>query len=395
MNDGGVWQILDVGSIWMKEFASALAKRHRLVAWAPVMSYAGAVQRWQRPEALLDPPLDTLRFPLQRGYARTPFRQLAGFERGLVERLRSQSGDAAAAPLVCSTPFYAPVAELWPGPVVYYVTDLTARYDGIDGRQVVALDRRMCAAAKAVCPNSARIAEYLRTEAGCAPEKITIVPNATRESNVAAAPLLAASALPAALSHLRRPVAGVIGNLASNMDWLLLEAVVRHTPELQWVFVGPATMPMREGEQARARSAVLAGAHCTGPLPYGELQTYARAFDVAVLPYRKKEPTYSGSSTRFYEHLAACRPIVATCGFAELLEKQPLVKLVSDASQMVDALQSLHQNGFHDGFETLRWQASRQGTWEKRAETLASAIAVRPRTMAGPAVALDAFASTD
>ena len=35
------------------------------------------------------------------------------------------------------------------------------------------------------------------------------------------------------------------------------------------------------------------------------LAAYARAFDVAVLPYRRVEPTYSGSSTRFYEHLAA------------------------------------------------------------------------------------------
>ena len=115
-----------------------------------------------------------------------------------------------------------------------------------------------------------------------------------------------------------------------------------------------------------------------GGKPYGELQSYARCLDVAVLPYRKKEPTYSGSSTRFYEHLAACRPMVATHGFAELLEKPPLLELANTSAEMAEALARLHALHYQDGYEVLRWQASKQGTWEERVKTLASTIQAHP-----------------
>jgi len=118
--------------------------------------------------------------------------------------------------------------------------------------------------------------------------------------------------------------------------------------------------------------------HFTGPKPYGDLQRYARCFDVAVLPYKKKEPTYSGSSTRFYEHLASCRPMVATRGFAELLEKEPLVTLVDTGVEMAAALEELHGMGYQDGLERLRWEASQSGSWEERARTLVATISQAP-----------------
>lgn len=373
-----VWQILDVGSIWMREFASAMARTHPVVAWWPEMRLLGAFQRWERVESLPEPPLEVRRYPLQRGYARTPVSQLLPFQISLLKRLRAVCADPARSPLICSTPFYAPVAEQWPGPTIYYVTDLTAGYEGMNSAQVIALDRRMCRSARAVCPNSRRLAEYLVQQAGCSPEKITVVPNATRESNIASAPLLSPGALPPRIAHLPRPIAGIIGNLSSNMDWELLEPAIDATPWLTWIFVGPTDMPVRERSQNAARQRVMhhgARVHFTGPRPYGELQAYARCFDVAVLPYRKKEPTYSGSSTRFYEHLAACRPMLATRGFAELLEKPPLLELVDTPAEMISGLKRLRAQGFRDGHETSRWQASQDGTWEQRVRTLVSTLA--------------------
>lgn len=376
------WQILDVGSIWMREFASAMAKTHPLVAWWPEIRSMGAFERWDRTETLVEPALEIRRFPLQRGYSRAPVRQLLPYQTSLMKRLRAACREAGTterdSPLICSTPFYAPLAERWAGPTVYYVTDLTAGYDGLHSGQVIALDKRMCASAAAVCPNSRRLADYLEREANCPPGKITVVPNATRGNNVAPAPLLTPGRLPEAIAHLPRPIAGIIGNLAANMDWELLEPVIAATPWLTWVFVGPATMPIvAEPMQKSARARVLAlggRVHFTGPKPYGELQSYARSFDVAVLPYRKKEPTYSGSSTRFYEHLAACRPMVATRGFAELLEKPPLLVLVNTPGELLAELDVLRRVHFRDGLETARWEASKHGTWEERVRTLTGTL---------------------
>jgi glycosyltransferase involved in cell wall biosynthesis len=114
-----------------------------------------------------------------------------------------------------------------------------------------------------------------------------------------------------------------------------------------------------------------------GSKPYGELKSYARSVDVAVLPYMKREPTYSGSSTRFYEHLAACRPILATDGFEELLHKEPLLKILRSPAQWVRALQELHDKEFRDGLEELRWRQSQDETWEARVERLRDAMLPR------------------
>jgi hypothetical protein len=91
------------------------------------------------------------------------------------------------------------------------------------------------------------------------------------------------------------------------------------------------------------------------------------------MPYRKHEPTYSGSATRFYEHLAACRPILSSRGFHELLSKEPLLKLVNDGEDVARELQLLKSTGFRDGVEELRWRASQDGTWLVRARTLMAA----------------------
>ena len=373
--DVEIWHILDVGSIWMREFASAMARVQPVVAWWPEMRAFGAFEGWEREQTVAEPRLTVKRFPLQRGYARTPVQQMFPFQIAMLKRLRAHTRAEARSALLCSTPFYAPVAEQWKGPVVYYVTDLTAGYASLNTQQVRALDRRMCRVADAVCPTSQRLVEYLTQQAGCDPGKITLVPNATRESNVAPHPLLQAGDLPAEVANLSRPIAGVIGNLSGNMDWKLLAPVVEATPWLTWVFVGP-TSRIRDTGQEIARKRVMDNerAHFTGSKPYGELQAFARCFDVAVLPYLKAEPTYSGSSTRFYEHLAACRPMLATRGFAELLEKPPLLELVDTPEEMLAGLHRLREMGFHDGLETARWEESRAGTWEQRVRTLTGAL---------------------
>lgn len=371
-----VWQILDVGSIWMREFGSALSRQASVVAWTPVMSRMGIFSDWEWVVEIPEPALTVRQFPLQRGYARESLRRLVRFEDRLLKRVEQATAEAAErSVLICSTPFYAPLAERWPGPVVYYSTDLTAEYEGINRGQVRDLDRSLCRVARAVCPNSTRIADYFVREVGCDRSKITVVPNATRASNVADEPLLRPGPLPEDVRDVPRPIAGVIGDLSGNMDWSVIADAMERTPELNWVFVGPTTRTIADRVQSSGRERVMRGrARFVGSKPYGELQAYARSFDVAVLPYRKKEPTYSGSSTRFYEHLTACRPMVATRGFAELMEKVPLLTLVDTGEEMAAALEELGKTGFSDGLEKARWEASRTGTWEERARMLRGAV---------------------
>lgn len=371
------WHVLDIGSIWIKEFASALSEFVPVMGWLPVMSWAAFARKEESENRLSDPPLNYRTFSLQRGYHRFPLSLLSPWSAAQIRRMQRCSQDAENSPLICTTPFYAPVAEKWPGPVIYYQTDLTFGYAGMNPGQVRALDRRMCRVADAVCPNSRRVAEYMVSEAQCDPAKIDIVPNATRESNLFPRTPEYPMELPDDLKDLQRPILGVIGNLAANLNWRLLLSTVERTPHYSWAFIGPTHMDVPEAEQREAREKLMkmsGRVRFTGGKPYGLLQDYARALDVAILPYRRKEPTFSGSSTRFYEHLAACRPMIATRGFEELLHKEPLLRLVDTPEQLVAELDDLARHGFSDGWGEARWRASQQGTWQVRAAMVITAL---------------------
>ncbi len=361
----------------MREFAYALGNLAPTQNWCPEIRNFGHWERWERVEELIDPRISITKFPLQRGYSRSAVSGLFPFQNRLLARLKSKT-DPYSTGLICTTPFYAPIAERWPGKVVYYQTDLTKRYAGMDERQIISLDRRLCRVATAVCPNSVRIAEYFAEETACDPRKITVIPNATREQNILDRPLWEPAMPPTDLTDLERPIVGVIGNLASNLDWVLMSRAVELTPDVSWAFVGPTDMGIPDLEQNQARSRLIGmkgRIRFLGRKSYSELAHYARCFDVALLPYLGKEPTYSGSATRFYEHLAACRPILATRGFHELLSKEPLLKLVDTGEEIATAVEDLRRNGFRDGFEEMRWQASKEGTWRVRARDLIAAAA--------------------
>ena len=375
-----MWHLLQISGPLDSEFGAALAERVPLTGWEPERVHWPGFRTFpSAPSVVAEPRLTVRKVPLLRGFARWPFSAFARTGLTVCRHLLAISSRPEESTLVCTSPFFASVAERWPGPVVYWLTDLIACYGYASFGQVANLDRRMCRVATLVCPNSERIASYLRSNGECDPAKICVLPNATRASNLLPSPSDKPAELPPDLSGLPRPIAGVIGNLAGNMDWLFLEKLADARPGLSWAMIGPTEMEIADPEQreARLRFLSLPRVRSTGRKPYGELVHYARCFDVAVIPYRCVEPTYSGSSTRFYEHLAAGRPIVSNRGFEELLHKQPLLRLVDTADQAAAAMAELQATNFNDGFAPQRWLASQQATWEERASTMLRALAHR------------------
>jgi glycosyltransferase involved in cell wall biosynthesis len=378
-NDPYAWHLLDARAIWVKELAAALAKDVSLLGWIPEITWLGRFRHHEYREEHPNPHLTLQHFPLQRGFARWPLRALLPEAPRIVQRLLRYSADPKTTVLLCASPHYAAVAERWPGPVIYYMSDLYYAW-GEDPAYINYHDRRLCQRANLVCPVSERGKDYLVQQAACPESKIAISPMGTRAENILDEPLLTPAPLPALIADIPRPVVGVIGNLAANTDWLFLQDAIAALQEVSWIFVGSTEMPIDDSAHAQARSELerhSGRVRFLGPRPYHELADYARSFDVALLPYRKREPTYSGSSTRFYEHLAACRPMLATKGFAELLTKESLVHLVDSASQFVERFRAFQTNDFRDGHEVARWKASKTETWEARASAMRKELATR------------------
>ena len=181
-----MWHLLQMSDTLDAEFGSALAERVPLVAWEPVRTWLPSTPSYlqEMVRENRDPPLNVQQFPLIRGFARWPLTLLTSTADNLLKSMLAQTPDPGKSPLVCTVPYFAPVAERWPGPIVYWLTDRIERYSGVNVSRVHKLDQRLCTAATLVCPNSTRLADYLIKVANCSEAKVRILPNATRAANL-------------------------------------------------------------------------------------------------------------------------------------------------------------------------------------------------------------------
>jgi glycosyltransferase involved in cell wall biosynthesis len=93
------------------------------------------------------------------------------------------------------------------------------------------------------------------------------------------------------------------------VDFELLDRIARERPEWSIVLIGQVGEgdPWMDARQLRDRPNL----HLLGPRPYAELPCYLKGFDVALLPSARNEYTDSMFPMKFFEYLAAGRPVVS------------------------------------------------------------------------------------
>lgn len=112
--------------------------------------------------------------------------------------------------------------------------------------------------------------------------------------------------VPADIACLPRPIIGYFGLIAS--DWVdvpLLVHVAESFPEASLVMLGKKTMDVTELTR-------LPNVHLLGRKPYQSLPAYAKAFDVALIPFPINTATLNSNPLKAREYLAAGLPVVST-----------------------------------------------------------------------------------
>ena len=117
--------------------------------------------------------------------------------------------------------------------------------------------------------------------------------------------------VPDDLKALPGRVIGFVGAVSGyKLDLELLKAVAELRPGYSFVLIGE----VGEGDPWTDISALqgTGNIHLIGPRPYEQLPDYLAGFDVAIIPSRINEYTASMFPMKFFEYLAAGRPVVAT-----------------------------------------------------------------------------------
>ena len=170
-----------------------------------------------------------------------------------------------------------------------------------------------------------------------------------------------------------KPVIGYSGVIRYMLDLPLIRFLAEQKQAWDFVLVGPVSESRSEFytqiENLKQRSNV----YFLGPKRPEQLPSYINSFDVCLLPYVKGEvSTYYAAPLKFYEYLAAGKPVVSTIAIKEY-DRDVVINCTSQQevlAAIVDALSS-------DSAELAmkRKEIAKRNSWSERVRQIDAILA--------------------
>jgi glycosyltransferase involved in cell wall biosynthesis len=236
--------------------------------------------------------------------------------------------------------------------VVYYCIDDYAALPDVDARAIAELDAHLTSRADQVFVASARMLDVkrrFRPSTVLSPHGVDVALFRTAsDPELSIAP--GARTLP-------RPVIGFYGLIEEWIDLDLVAGIAERRP--QWTFLLIGRLAVDAGRLKDLPNVVFAG-----PQPYRSLPGWAKAFDVAIIPYRLTRQVVNAAPLKLREYLATGKPVVAVPA-PEIERFAGLVRVASGPDQFVAEIEDVLA---HDGEadRRRRIEATASMTWDAR-----------------------------
>lgn len=254
--------------------------------------------------------------------------------------------------------------------VIYYCVDEHAANPNVPAAQVMQREQQLMTAADVVFTTASTLYESKRPYN----QNTFYLPNPADTEHFGRA-LDPALAIAPDLKNIRHPVAGYIGNVtAYKVDFNLLKEVASAKPDWSFVLIGP----VGRGDPS-TRTELLEGLRNVlwlGERPFSDLPQYLKGFDVCLIPFKQNPSTRGTLPMKFFEYLAAGKPVVAT-DLPALVEFRSLFYPARDAKEFVNALDmALREDA---GCSAQRLEVARKYSWDARMTELDKILTGVPR----------------
>lgn len=244
--------------------------------------------------------------------------------------------------------------------VIYYCIDDYAALPDVDARAVADMDAHLTSRADQVFVASARMLEAkrpLRPSTVLAPHGVDVTLFRT-----ASDPCLPVA--PAA-RNLGSPVIGFFGLIEEWIDLDLVAELAERRP--RWTFLMIGRLAVDPGRLKGLPNVVFAG-----PQPYRSLPGWAKAFDVAIIPYRLTRQVVNSAPLKLREYLATGKPVVAVPA-PEIERFNGLVRIASGPEQFIREIETaLSTDTAAD--RARRIDATSAMTWDARIKDVAAIV---------------------
>ncbi|WP_321798796.1 glycosyltransferase [Caballeronia sp. J97] len=177
------------------------------------------------------------------------------------------------------------------------------------------------------------------------------------------------------LARIPGPRIGFIGALSAyKVDFELISEMARRHPEWSIVLIGKVGEGERNTDVSRLKQH--ANIHLLGPRPYGDLPGYLKGLDVAILPCRINDYTRAMFPMKFFEYLAAGKPVVSTQLHA-LRDYGHVARLAGTHDEFIEAVAAALRG--EGATLDARLEAAREQTYEVRTQKMLDLIYGRSR----------------
>ncbi|MEJ2880814.1 glycosyltransferase family protein [Pedobacter sp. GR22-6] len=164
-----------------------------------------------------------------------------------------------------------------------------------------------------------------------------------------------------ALSDIPRPIIGYFGHVERRMDFPLLEEVALSNPDRSFVFVGPVSEEFVPSDFKDHKNV-----YFTGRLPYEDMPSVIKGFDIAMIPFKKDDVSYTIFPLKLFEYLGAGKPVISTDFNLDLKEfTKATVRYCGNAADFTDSIRFYLENNDDNALKS-RLAVASENTWDKR-----------------------------
>lgn len=163
------------------------------------------------------------------------------------------------------------------------------------------------------------------------------------------------------LAPISKPVVGYFGNIERRIDFVLLEDVTKLQPAVSFVFAGP-----RDDQYIPKSFTELPNVYFIGRIPYDEMPSVIKGFEVAMIPFKKDEVSQTIFPLKLFEYLGSGKPVVSTDFNLDLLDfTADTIKYASNAEAFsTEITRALTKDTLE--LQSKRISIAANNSWDKR-----------------------------
>ena len=242
--------------------------------------------------------------------------------------------------------------------VVYYCVDEFSEFAGYDRKAILSAERRLASRADLVVTTSEALHESKRALNA----NTILVPHGVDRAHFAGATSDDVE-IPEEIASLPRPILGFWGLLKDWVDVDLLAELAAARPDWSLVLIGEPATDVSALER-------LSNVHLLGRRPYAALPSFAKGFDLGLIPFRVNRLTRAVNPIKLREYLSAGLPVVST-PLREVRRYGGLVRVAERGEAFVRACHDAICEDDQAG-SAARRDAMTSETWTAKVEEISS-----------------------